>query len=81
MAEAIRDVTRPGEIVVDAFSGSGSTILACERTKRLGYAIEIEPRYVDVAIRRWEEKTGKQAILEDGSLTFAEVRERREAGS
>lgn len=73
LAEAIRDVTRHGEIVLDAFSGSGSTVLACERTKRVGYAIEIEPGYIDVAIRRWEAMTGEQAILETSGQTFAEV--------
>ena len=77
LAEAIRDVTRQGEIVIDAFSGSGSTILACEQSKRVGYAIEIEPRYIDVAIRRWEAATGKQAVLVDGGRTFAETREDR----
>ncbi|WP_140418513.1 DNA methyltransferase, partial [Sphingomonas mucosissima] len=73
LAEAIRDVTRQGEIVLDAFSGSGSTILACERTKRVGYAVEIEPRYIDVAIRRWEKMTGRKAVLEASGETFAEV--------
>jgi DNA modification methylase len=77
LAEAIRDVTRQGEIVIDAFSGSGSTILACERTKRVGCAIEIEPRYIDVAIRRWEAATGKQATLDDTDETFADVRAAR----
>lgn len=73
LAEAIRDVTRHGEIVLDAFSGSGSTILACERTKRVGYAIEIEPRYIDVAIRRWQAMTNEQAVLETSGLSFADV--------
>ncbi|UZK65408.1 site-specific DNA-methyltransferase [Sphingomonas sp. M1-B02] len=73
LAEAIRDVTRHGEIVTDAFSGSGSTILACERTKRVGYAIEIEPRYVDVGVYRWEKMTGRQAVLEATGQTFSEV--------
>ena len=73
LTEAIRDVTRQGELVVDAFSGSGSTILACERTRRVGHAIEIEPRYVDVAIRRWETLTGRSAVLDGTAQPFAEV--------
>jgi DNA modification methylase len=77
LAEAIRDVTRQGEIVLDAFSGSGSTILACERTKRIGYAVEIEPRYIDVAIRRWEKMTGRKAVLETTGETFADVQASR----
>lgn len=73
LAEAIRDVTKHGDIVTDAFSGSGSTILACERTKRIGYAIEIEPKYVDVGIARWEQMTGRKAVLEATGQTFGEV--------
>jgi len=73
VADAIRDVTNPGEIVLDAFMGSGTTILACERTKRRGYGIEIEPGYVDVAIRRWEAMTGEKAVLLETEQAFAEV--------
>ena len=79
LVEAIRDVTRQGEIVLDAFSGSGSTILACERSKRIGYAIEIEEKYIDVAVRRWEAMTGKQAILEGTGETLADAAVRRGA--
>jgi|TARA_Y100000815_G_scaffold245846_1_gene245002 DNA modification methylase len=73
VADAIRDVTHPGEIVLDAFIGSGTTILACERTKRRGYGIEIEPGYVDVAIRRWEAMTGEKAVLLETGQDIAEV--------
>ena len=77
LAEAIRDVTRQGEIVIDAFAGSGSTILACERSKRICHAVEIEPKYIDVAIRRWETMTGNTAVLEETGETIAEVAQRR----
>lgn len=77
VADAIRDVTAHGDIVIDAFMGVGTTILAAQRTGRIGYGIEIEPRFVDVAIRRWETLTGEQAILEDTGETFAEVGARR----
>ena len=77
VADAIRDVTRPGEIVLDAFMGSGTTILAAERTKRRAYGIEIEPAYVDVAIRRWSAMTGEEAVLAETGETFAEVVSRR----
>lgn len=73
VADAIRDVTHPGEIVLDAFMGSGTAILACERTKRRAYGIEIEPGYVDVAIRRWEAMTGEKAVLLETGQAFAEV--------
>ena len=79
VADAIRDVTQQHEIVIDAFSGSGTTILACERTDRVGYAIEIEPKYIDVAIRRWEDMTGLKATLDGTAETIAEVRVRRAA--
>ena len=77
LADAIRDVTHQDEIVLDAFAGSGSTILACERAKRIGYAVEIEPGYIDVSVRRWEAMTGQQAILEETGETFAGVAARR----
>lgn len=63
VADAIRDVTKAGEIVLDAFVGSGTTILAAERTKRRAYGIEIAPQSVDVAIRRWQTMTGEPAVL------------------
>lgn len=77
VADAIRDVTMPGEIVIDGFIGSGSTILAAERTKRRCYGVEIEPKYVDVALRRWSDMTGQQPILDETGETFAEVAVRR----
>ena len=77
VADAIRDVTRPGEIVLDAFMGSGTTILAAERTKRIAYGIEIEPGYIDVAIRRWTAMTGQAAVLAASDETFEEVAMRR----
>jgi DNA modification methylase len=79
VADAIRDVTHAGEIVLDAFMGSGTTILGAERTKRRGYGIEIDPGYVDVAIRRWEKMTGEAAVLASTGQTFAEVAQERSA--
>ena len=77
VADAIRDVTRSGEIVLDGFMGSGTTILAAERTKRIAYGIEIEPAYIDVAIRRWSAMSAEEAVLQDTGETFAEVAARR----
>lgn len=81
VADAIRDVSARGEIVIDPFIGSGTTILAAERTGRLGYGIEIDPTYMDVAIRRWEEMTGKQAILGHTGETFSDVAAKRAAAA
>ncbi|WP_238564931.1 site-specific DNA-methyltransferase [Sphingobium bisphenolivorans] len=73
VADAIRDVTDPGDIVTDAFMGSGTTMLAAERTGRVAYGVEIAPGYVDVAIRRWETMTGREATLASTGATFSET--------
>lgn len=73
VADAIRDVSDPGDIVTDAFMGSGTTLLAAERTGRIAFGIEIEPGYVDVAIRRWEAMTGKTALLDSTGQSFSEI--------
>jgi 16S rRNA G966 N2-methylase RsmD len=73
VADAIRDVTHSGEIVLDAFMGSGTTILGAERTKRKAFGIEIEPKYIDVAIRRWEAMSGERAVLAITGQSFADV--------
>ena len=81
VAEAIRDVSRRGETVLDPFGGSGTTVLAAEKTGRRARLIELDPLYVDVAVRRWEALTGGQAVLDGAGKTFAEmVAERREDG-
>jgi len=65
--------TRPGDVVLEPFSGSGTQLLAAEKLRRRCHAIEIEPAFVDVALRRWEKATGKNATLEADGRTFAEV--------
>ena len=77
IADAMKDCTRRNDIVLDTFCGSGTTILAAERVGRRGYGLEIDARYVDVAVRRW------QAVLWQGRpasgvhLTFEEIGLRR----
>ncbi|MEX0645681.1 MAG: DNA methyltransferase [Parvularculaceae bacterium] len=71
--DAIKDVTRRGDLVLDPFSGSGSTILAAERSGRRAAAIELDPKFVDVAIRRFEKATGVEAIHSENGKTFSEV--------
>jgi DNA modification methylase len=63
VADAIMDVTHRGDVVLDAFGGSGATLLAAEKTGRRARLIELDPLYVDVAIRRWQERTGQKAVL------------------
>jgi DNA modification methylase len=76
VADAIRDCSRRGEIVLDPFMGSGTTILAAERVGRRGYGLEIDPLYVDVAVGRWQSFTGRDAILTATGQTFDEVADR-----
>ncbi len=73
VADALLDCMGKGDIVLDPFLGSGTTLLAAEKVGRIGFGIEYEPAYVDVAIRRWEETTRLQAILEEQDLTFEEI--------
>lgn len=63
LADAILDASNPGDAVLDAFAGSGSTLLACEKTDRVCYAMELEPHYCDVAISRWEALSGQKAEI------------------
>jgi DNA modification methylase len=73
VADAIKDCTRRGDIVLDTFCGSGTTILAAERVGRRGYGVEIDPAYVDAAIRRWQAFTGRDAVLASTGATFDEA--------
>ena len=62
----IKNNTKVGDIVLDQFGGSGTTIMACEQNGRTGYVMEFDPKYVDVIIDRWEKFTGRKAILRGG---------------
>ncbi len=65
LEDALLDLTHRGDIVLDPFLGSGSTLIAAERTARICYGVEIDPLYVDVIIRRYEAVTGTRAIIEE----------------
>jgi DNA modification methylase len=73
LADAIRDVTRRGAIVLDPFAGSGSTLIAAEKTGRHARCIEYEPKYCDVIVRRWQAYTGKAAEFNGIGLTFEDL--------
>lgn len=62
----IKNNTKGGDIVLDLFNGSGTTIMACEQNGRTGYAMELDPRYVDATVKRWETFTGEKAVLLNG---------------
>ncbi len=70
---AIRNSSKPRETVLDCFGGSGTTMIAAERTGRRAVLLEIDPAYADVIVRRWQDTTGEAAVLEDDDRTFADV--------
>lgn len=77
MARPIRNNSSPGQAIYEPFSGSGTTIIACEQEGRACHAIELNPAYVDVAVTRWEKFTGQTATLEETGETFIQVLARR----
>jgi DNA modification methylase len=79
VCDAIRDCTRRNDVVLDTFCGSGTTLLAAERVGRHAVCLEIAPRYVDIAIRRWQAYTGKDAVHAASGTCFDDVPENRRA--
>ena len=83
MRRPILNHTRPGEACYDPFLGSGSTLIAAESIRRICYGMDIDPRYVDVAVLRWQRFTGQLAVLDGDGRTFEEiarVRRRKSGG-
>jgi DNA modification methylase len=74
MRRPILNHLRRGELVYEPFLGSGTTLAAAELMERVCYGIELDPKYVDVVILRWQQLTGKEATLETDGRTFAQVR-------
>lgn len=74
IVDACLDCSRPGEVVMDLFGGSGSTLIACEKTSRKGRLMELDPRYADVIVRRWESFTGRKAVHEGTGKTFEQLK-------
>src|SRR3954463_2148995 len=72
IADALLDVSRQRDFVIDPFLGSGSTLIAAEKTGRTCIGIDVDPAYVEVAIRRWQKHTGRDAIHVLTGLTFNE---------
>jgi DNA modification methylase len=70
---ALLNSSKAGDIVVDLFGDSGSTLVACERRDRKARLAEIDPRYADVIVRRWEDYIGKKATLDGNGQTFGEI--------
>jgi DNA modification methylase len=70
---AIKNSSQKGDLVLDPFGGSGTTLIAAEHLNRKAFLIEIEPQYVDVTIQRWQNLTGKQAVLERTGEKFDDL--------
>src|SRR5207244_13407974 len=77
VADAIKDCSNRNGIVLDPFAGSGTVLIAAERTGRKARALEIDPHYVDVAVNRWQTFTGKTAVLAATDQTFEDVADLR----
>ena len=73
ISRMLRNSTREGDIVLDLFGGSGSTLISCEMLGRHARLLELDPRFVDVIVRRWQDFTGQAARLDGSGATFADV--------
>ena len=81
MRRPILNHTGQGELVYDPFLGSGSTLIAAELTGRVCCGTELDPRYCDVIVERWQNLTGRQATLEGHGVTFEHVKQGRRMGA
>ena len=73
MRRPILNHTRRGELVYEPFLGSGTTLAAAELTERICYGLELDPKYVDIVVQRWQGLTGKQATLDGDGRAFEEI--------
>lgn len=71
--EAIKNSSKGEDVVLDLFGGSGSTLIACEKTGRINRSMELDPKYCDVIVKRWQDFTGKTATLEETGESFNEL--------
>ncbi len=78
VTRALRNSSKRGDIILDPFLGSGSTLIAAERTGRVCYGLELDPRYVDTIVRRWQQHTGKDAIHAISGIKFNDLAEGKE---
>jgi DNA modification methylase len=81
MRRPILNHTKRGELVYEAFLGSGTTLAAAELTERVCLGLEIDPKYTDVAVTRWQSLSNQQATLDGDGRTFEEIAEERGKGA
>jgi DNA modification methylase len=74
---ALVNSSKAGDVIVDLFGGSGSTLIGCERRGRKALLMELDPKYADVVVRRWQEYTGKHALLDGDGRSFDEIAQER----
>ncbi|WP_196297813.1 DNA-methyltransferase, partial [Xanthomonas albilineans] len=77
---AVRNSSKTKDIVLDPFGGSGSTLIACEKSGRRARVIELDPKYVDVIVRRWQDYTGQAAIRASDGVTFGATLQAEQPG-
>ena len=77
MRRPIENNSTAGDAIYDPFLGSGTTLIAAEQCERICYGLEIDPRYVDVIVRRWQAFTGKNAVLSDTGQSFEQLERER----
>ena len=73
----LRASSRAGDVVIDGFGGSGSTLIAADRMGQSARLVELDPKFVDVIVCRWQEYTGRSAVLHDDGRTFDEIEAER----
>ncbi|GHU29249.1 hypothetical protein FACS1894152_7550 [Bacilli bacterium] len=73
VAKALGNSSKKNDLVLDLFGGSGSTLIACEQTNRKCYMMELDPKFCDLIIRRWQNYTGREAVRENDSVKFNEL--------
>ena len=81
LRKLIANSTKTGEWVYDPFLGSGTTLAAAELTERICYGLELDPKYVDVVVQRWQQLTSKQATLDGDGRTFDDIAVERRGAS
>ena len=79
LEDALLDVSNRGDVVIDPFLGSGSTLIAADKTRRVCHGVELDPLYVDVIVRRYEAASDQEAMLVNTGETFKELEARRAA--
>ena len=77
IAEILKDCTRPGDVALDCFAGSGTMLLAAEQTGRRARVMELDPKYADVCVRRWQKHTGRDAVHVESGVAFDELQQLR----